>query len=1011
VPGIFSDRVFRRPATQKGPILLSRDVGGVLCVGVSWFCGCAMVEDSWTPSSLDAFLDRLLRGEAVDGTAFVAAHPELSAAERELVRNLCRVPPPRNRDPAEDPAPKPDAPPIARLGDYRLGRRIGAGAMGAVFLAEDETLGRQVAIKLIGSDLTGSGDRGERFLREVRAVAKLRHPNIVSVHAAGEHSGFRYMAMEHVPGASLHDVLAESTTRGARPPLSDVLRWGTEIADALAAAHAAGIVHRDVKPSNIRIATDGRAVLLDFGLAVETGAATITETGGFLGSPQYASPEQVGIEGTPIDARTDVYSLGATLYEAFTGVAPFRGETRAQLFHHILTRDPAPLRKLDPSIPRDLETVVLAAIEKDPRRRHQTAAALAADLTAVSNGLPVSVRPPSAAGRLMRWAKRQPAKAALVLALLIGIPVVAALGGFVVANLGRIERAAADERSDHLGRLLEEAFLELGEEGDATRLFAEAIKVAPESEAAHAGFALALIWRADSRGAIAFLDGLPHQETPSYWRTRIRNEALLRSKGSAESATAAETRGAPIAAIDHFVAGFIDVLRYHFGDSAGAQRAFPHLRQAVLLSRTPVAFYYYELGHAAWHAGRTEDAREVANAIERLFPESPLRWFAIGRALNDADHERSFDAYERAASPPPRSLDAQGIIVGRLAKSRRPRALERALEIGRESVARDPSRSNLHMSLGVALLSSGATAEAVTSFREAIRWNPKLRAAHVRLSEALISEQKPEEALAPASEAVRLDPNEHSAWNQLGIAQISSGRIEDAVGSFRKALALRGDASAHCNLGRALIKRGEFGEALEHLRTGHEKGSKDPRWRHPSAGWVEEAERLVGLENRLDDVRRGEDASAEELVNLVREVCMPQKRLAAAAALYARAFDLDPTLTAQEHPNLLLDAVAAALSAGVGGGRDAPKDDLERAALREQARKWFGEEIASCEALARSPATAARVPGRLAPWARHPELQSVRSGDLGGLAPSEVGAWRELWRRHDELLDGPALSR
>jgi tetratricopeptide (TPR) repeat protein len=968
-----------------------------------------MVDESATPSSLDEFLDLLLRGEPVDASAFVAAHPELAPAERELVHNLCRVPVTGPPDAAPDGTPKADAPPIARIGDYRLGRRIGAGAMGAVFLAQDEALGREVAIKLIGPDLAGSGDRAERFLREIRAAARLRHPNIVSVHAAGEHGGFRYMAMEHVRGASLHEVLAESTTRGARPPLSDLLRWGAEIAEALAAAHAAGIVHRDVKPSNIRIAADGRAVLLDFGLAVDTGSATITETGGFLGSPQYASPEQVGIAGVPIDARTDVYSLGATLYEALAGVAPFRGETREQLFHHILTRDPAPLRRVDPAISKDLETVVLAAIEKDPRRRHQTAAALAADLRAVSSGLPVSVRPPSAAGRLIRWAKRQPAKAALAIALAIGVPVVATLGGFILANLGRIERATADEKAEDLGRLLEEAFLELGEEGDATNLFAEAMKMAPESESAQAGFALTLVGKTDHRGALAFLDGLPPRDPPPYWLTRIRDEALARSKGPAASAPAPETRGHPIAAIDHFVAGFIDLLRYHFGETAVAQRAFPHLRQAVLLSSSPVSFYYYELGHAAWHAGRHEDAREIAAAIEHLFPESPLRWFAIGRALNAADRERAWDAYERAARPPPRSPNAQTIIVGRLAESRRPRAIELALDLGRRNVASDPSRATAHMALGVALLVSSADDEAIASFREAIRRNPGFQAAHLRLAEALINKKAPEEALTPATEAARLGPDDHSAWNTLGIVQLSMGRVDEAVGSLRKALALRDDASSHCNLGRALLKRGEFGEALDHLRAGHAKGSKDGRWRHPSARWVEEAERLVGLEKRLAAVRDGAAASADERVDLAREVCVPKERLAEAAALYAQAFGIDPTLTAQQEPNLLLEAAVAALSAAAGACRDAPEDDGARADLRAWARSWFGEEIATCEDLARSPATAAAVPGRLRPWGRHPRLQAACRGD--GLTPAEIGAWRELWRRYDALSGGAPVSR
>ena len=153
-----------------------------------------------------------------------------------------------------------------------------------------------------------------------------------------------------------------------------------------------------MKPSNIRIAPDGRAVLLDFGLARDSGAATLTETGAFHGSPQYASPEQVGLAGTPIDApHRRLLARRDAVRGADGRRRPFRGETREQLFHHVLMREPLPLRRLDPSIPKDLETVLLAALEKDPRRRHQTAAALADDLEAVRDGKPVSVKPVSSA--------------------------------------------------------------------------------------------------------------------------------------------------------------------------------------------------------------------------------------------------------------------------------------------------------------------------------------------------------------------------------------------------------------------------------------------------------------------------------------------------------------------------------------------------------------------------------------------------------------------------------------
>jgi tetratricopeptide (TPR) repeat protein len=977
-----------------------------------------MENESPPPSLFDDLLDRSLRGEEIDVEQVLAAHPELPDDERHQLRILCgrTAAPSRQAAPANPPANLPPNAflPVTQVGGHRLVRRIGAGAMGAVFLAEDAKLGRQVAIKILGPDILGTGERADRFLREVRAAARLRHPHIVTVHSAGEQDGLRYMVMEYIPGSSLHEVVADAASRGSQPPAADVLSWGTEIASALRAAHEQGIVHRDVKPSNIRIASDGRAMLLDFGLAREASDATLTETGSFRGSPQYASPEQVESGRHAIDARTDVYSLGATLYEVLTGVAPFRGETREQLFHNILTRDPVPPRRLEPSIPRDLETVILATLEKDPERRPQSAAALAADLEAVRDGRPVSVRPPSRAGRVARWAKRHPARAGLALALLIGLPAIAALGGFVLASLPKLELVSEQEHAARLETMLEDAFLEYGE-GDlavARSRFEEAVRWDPKSEEALAGLALC---QKDAAATLAFLDALPAETQTRSWCGRIRAHSLSEPGQEDEAKALAARLETSKTAIDSFVSGEICLNRFHYGSREDAAKAFFRLRQAVWSKSPAMALYHFELGHAAWHANRQDEARQIAISIERLWPETPVRTFAIARTLLGANPQAAFDALDKAASQPPASFAARQLITERLAESGRSgAALDHALALARDTVARDPSRARSYVSLGMVQGHIPDLPAATEAFHDAIRLNPNLALAHQKLAAALELSQEHERAVAPAREGVRLDPKDPWAWNVLGIVLASLHEEEEASRDFEEAMKLFPDnAEFLCNSGRELVRLGDFDAGLERLRRGHELGSKMPAWRYPSANWVARAEGLAALAKRLESVERGQGRrpTADELVDFAEKVCRPRKRFAQASSLYARAFDEEPALKAQRSPAYLREAAGAAVSAGLGKGADAPAGAAERARLRELARGWLEEEIGAAEETVRDDATRRGSEAEIVQtWTADPAFAAMRqAGDAGaaGIPAQELAGWQLLWKRCAALLDSP----
>jgi len=308
--------------------------------------------------------------------------------------------------------------PFDHLGKFRLIRRLGGGGMGEVYLAEQESLGRQVALKIIRPDRLGFPEVTARFSREARMIAGIRHPNIVTVHDSGKERGVLYFAMELLPGEGLDEKFRHAGSQNKRIPLPELLSWFHGIASALAFAHEAGIIHRDVKPSNIRITPDDKAILMDFGIARRADLSTLTLAGEFRGTPHYSSPEQIKANDLGIDARTDVYALGVTLYEGVTGRVPFDGETTEQVFHQILEEEPISPRRLNPALPLDLDTIIVKAIEKEPAHRYQTMAELADDLQRFQNNEPILAKPAGLRTKLWKLVRRNPAKSALVVAIL-----------------------------------------------------------------------------------------------------------------------------------------------------------------------------------------------------------------------------------------------------------------------------------------------------------------------------------------------------------------------------------------------------------------------------------------------------------------------------------------------------------------------------------------------------------------------------------------------------------------
>ena len=387
--------------------------------------------DSRLPELLAEF-DEALKGSPADSATTRVAGPH-SADDAELRRAMACV------RLLEDVFPRRagrDSRP-ASLGRFQIVRKLGHGGFGVVYLARDPQLGREVALKVPHGHMLTDEQTLERFRREAQAAAALDHPNLVPVYEAGEAGGVNYIAMAYCPGTSLAHWLS------ARPHVVCAREAGmliATVAKAVHYAHERGIVHRDLKPANIMLVdrrgpagfdaappdSDSLAnyhpKVTDFGLAKYLGGESpMTQTGTMAGTPNYMAPEQAGERGGSVGPATDVYALGAILYELLTGRAPFRGNSALETLHQVRFAEPVPPSRLRSRLSRDVETICLKCLEKDPRRRYGSAAELAADLDAYLDGRPIHARPITRIHRVVRWCARKPVVASLAAALLLAV--------------------------------------------------------------------------------------------------------------------------------------------------------------------------------------------------------------------------------------------------------------------------------------------------------------------------------------------------------------------------------------------------------------------------------------------------------------------------------------------------------------------------------------------------------------------------------------------------------------
>jgi eukaryotic-like serine/threonine-protein kinase len=374
-----------------------------------------------------------LAGDLSDCLGGLAAMDELRQAIEESERDAATAP--------------------RRVGDFELSREIGRGGMGVVYEAHDLKLKRRVALKMIKSGEWASPEEVARFRAEAEAVARLQHPNIVQIYAVGEQDGRPYLALEFIDGGSLEALLS------AKPlPAPEAAALVETLARAVHYAHQCGIVHRDLKPANVLLTRGGTHApadsislavshcpkVTDFGLAkrLQEGEPGPTHSGAIMGTPSYMSPEQAGGRSRDIGPATDVYALGAILYECLTGRPPFKAANPMDTLMQVLADEPVPPSRLQPTVPRDLETICLKCLAKDVPRRYPSALELAEELQRFQRGEPIRARPCGYADRVLRWCRRNPGVASLVLT---AATLLLLVGGLLALHLADVATARARE--------------------------------------------------------------------------------------------------------------------------------------------------------------------------------------------------------------------------------------------------------------------------------------------------------------------------------------------------------------------------------------------------------------------------------------------------------------------------------------------------------------------------------------------------------------------------------------
>jgi tetratricopeptide (TPR) repeat protein/tRNA A-37 threonylcarbamoyl transferase component Bud32 len=859
---------------------------------------------------VDEYEERVARGETPDPEEYAARHPE-AADEIRGVLGMFGM--------AAAAAPARAAGPPDALGDFRILREVGRGGMAVVYEAEQISLRRRVALKVLPFAAVMDPRSQQRFRNEALAAAGLDHPHIVRVLAVGSDRGVHYIAMQLIEGRSLADLIAQRHSPAQAPVAGSVTEpvarqvtervqpdarhyrraaeWCAQAADALEHAHAQGIVHRDVKPGNLLVDGQGQVWVADFGLAQLASDPGLTATGDLLGTPRYMSPEQAQARHNLVDHRSDVYALGATLYELLTGKPAVPGDTREEVLRRVAVDAPIAPRGLNRSIPAELETITLKAMAKDPGERYAAAKELADDLRRWLAGEPVWAKRPTVRQRLARWVGRHPrTAAALTLVLLVGL-----LGGWAW-DRHRVESESAARDAVRQARTLWDAgryteahaqarlgFLHLPRFGDAT-LRQEVTELTEDLTL------LAALERIQlEQGTSVRVDRSQFDKRPTLagFQRAFLDYGVDVLAGDEKAVAAALSRRAIRAEAAAVLAQWSLV-----AEDRGERERFGRLAEAV------------DPGPNGWtrRTRRAAQARDLP-ALKQLAEE------AIGQLAHGADATPATVLCELAQALRELSATEEAVRLLRAAQPTypdnfwvnhelayslnhvKPARPAEALEYYRAALALRPQSPGAWLNVGGTLRNLRRLAEAEVFYRRAILLQPDYDMAHAGLAlvraEAanslgitLAKQGRPREAEAAYLWAIKLLPTDAVLHNNLGILLSEGGRYPEAVSAFRRAIGLKpGYAEAYHGLGNAQVRLNRLPEAEAALRRAVEL---QPRY---AAGHVS----LGSVCLRQGRHREGEDAS-RKAIRLKPDDGMAHRNLGVALHLQGRHREAEDAL-------------------------------------------------------------------------------------------------------------------
>ena len=679
------------------------------------------------------------------------------------------------------------------LGDFRLLEELGRGGMGTVYADWQRSLDRRVAVKVLAPALVASPGALARFRREAAAAGRLHHANIVEVYGFGSSGDRHFFAMQLVDGEPLHVCRA----RFRAPATATAVAM--QLAAALAHAHQHGLVHRDVKPANVLVQDDGTVLLADFGVASDETLPSLTREGGFLGTLDYAAPEQV--RGEAVDLRCDLWAVGVVLYELVTGEHPFAAATQEATMQRILTADRS-LRNR-PGISNDLAAVIGRALEKDPLRRYATAAALLADLDASLHGGAVSARLPTVSERLLRWTRREPWRALAATVLVIGVPMLAGSLGYLWANAPRIEAARLAEARLDREDLLARAWWHFYD-GDRGRALAELQGQADgDAELATTRVVMQLkLGQLDAaRAELAVLVG-PTAE-------------LLRAQLDADEPPSIATIAESIDDFDCFVraAMLFDRATSDGSDDAEQLRqALQLVQQAIALADAPRPPYLITLASVARCLHKSDIAAVAERALARHYPDS-----RVARRVRANSLARSQPAAALSLlADDPDGLALPGAWLLRGVAHEALGQLDESLAANRQAVSEQPANARAWTNLGVLLRKQKQLAESERVLRHAVKLAPSDVFAWNALALTLRRVDKSGEAKHAFARALELRKDYAPAAYNLGNLMVSLQDLPAAIAAYRRAVqADPTDVRAVANLGDALMRGGHKQEALQ----------------------------------------------------------------------------------------------------------------------------------------------------------------------------------------------------